>query len=237
MKTLLALLGLLLGSLFGGDHEVIPVPLGEGSVLRLEGGSTVQDWSCSTSSLEAWTHRAPLGADGTSGWEGRDQGTSGLPAAEQAPRSSEAGGLFVPVATLECGNGRMEADLRKAVREDEHPVISFVLTGWELAPVEEGFRGVARGRLTLAGETREVEVDVRGEGHMTSGEVRATGTTRLLMTSFGIRPPSALFGLIKARDEVTVHFELTANRATIESLRGSHASTMARSPEHPVPGG
>lgn len=210
MNIVLALLSLLLGPLLGGQPEGIRVPLGDGSVLRLEGGSTVQDWTCSTPSLEAWVREDPWG--------------------DQATHGSERGGLLVPVAALKCGNGRMEADLRNAVREDEHPVISFALTGWELASGEDGFHGTAHGRLTLAGVTREVEVEVRGEGDV-SGEVRAIGTTRLLMTSFGIEPPSALFGLIKARNEVTVRFELTADAATVESLRASFrdAPAVARS--------
>lgn len=41
-----------------------------------------------------------------------------------------------------------------------------------------------------------------------SGVVRATGTVPFRMTDFGIKPPTAFFGLLKARDDVTVRFDL-----------------------------
>ena len=196
MIQTLAFLALLLATLVGGERRDLPVALEEESVLELRGGSTIKDWSCTTSALRAWV-RSGAGA--------------GLSA-----------DLRVPVAALECGDDRMESDLREAVREVEHPSIAFSVTGWELAPEADGFRGVARGRLTLAGVARDVEVAVRGEPDA-SGGVRAVGSTDLLMTSFGIEPPSALFGLIKARDRVEVRFDLRADAATVVWLRALHA--------------
>lgn len=196
MITTLTLLALLVAALLGGESRGVPVPLAAESVLRLEGGSTIRDWSCSTSSLRATMIEG-----------------SGRPS-----RATVSGELRVPVATLDCGDERMESDLRTAVREGEHPDIAFLLTEWELAPEGEGFRGVARGELTLAGQVRPVEVAVRGE-HDPSGGARATGRTDLLMTSFGITPPSAFFGLIKARDQVVVRFDLRVDAATAARLR------------------
>ena len=196
MTQTLAFLALLLATLVGGERRNLPLALGDESVLELRGGSTVKDWSCTTSALRAWV-RSAAGA--------------GL-----------AGDLRVPVAALECGDDRMESDLRDAVREDQHPSIAFSLTGWDLAPGAGGFRGVARGRLTLAGVARDVEVAVEGEPDA-SGGVRAVGRTDLLMTSFGIEPPSALFGLIKARDRVEVRFDLRADAATVARLRALHS--------------
>jgi hypothetical protein len=44
--------------------------------------------------------------------------------------------------------------------------------------------------------------------------MKASGAIPLLMTDFGITPPTGLFGLIRSRNEITVRFELmvSANR-------------------------
>lgn len=63
------------------------------------------------------------------------------------------------------------------------------------------------GKLTIAGTTREIIMDVRatrGNGNLLSG----TGTVELLMTDFGIRPPVVMAGLLKTGNKITVGFEL-----------------------------
>lgn len=199
MLSTLTLLLLAIGAFLGAGGPGVPVPLEEGSVLRLEGSSTLTDWTCATSSVAAWLH--------------------GVPATDpRAGDGAPVGELRVAVATLECGDDRMERDLREAVREGEHPDIAFALTGWELLPDGERFHGRAVGRLTLAGVTAPVEVTVPAEAEP-SGGVRAVGRAHLLMTSFGIRPPSAFFGLVKARDAVMVSFDLRADAGTVALLR------------------
>jgi hypothetical protein len=42
------------------------------------------------------------------------------------------------------------------------------------------------------------------------GTYQATGSLPLLMSDFGIDPPTAMFGLIKVHDQITVRFKLIA---------------------------
>jgi polyisoprenoid-binding protein YceI len=56
------------------------------------------------------------------------------------------------------------------------------------------------GALTLHGETHPVTVDVRRDANGFAGE------TRIKQTQFGIQPPSAAGGTVKAKDELKITF-------------------------------
>jgi polyisoprenoid-binding protein YceI len=69
--------------------------------------------------------------------------------------------------------------------------------------------GTARisGELTMAGQTRPVTL----EGAVTSedGKVRVRGSKRLVMTDFGVQPPSLMMGTMKVAPPVTIGFDVT----------------------------
>src|SRR5690554_7280057 len=60
--------------------------------------------------------------------------------------------------------------------------------------------------LTLAGVTRQIQMDVNVEE--TSEGIRYTGSVPLKMSDFEIRPPTAMFGALRTGDEVTVGFDV-----------------------------
>jgi YceI-like domain len=65
------------------------------------------------------------------------------------------------------------------------------------------------GNLTLAGVTKPIRLKVtvsKGEGDT----YRFTGSKEIVMTDYGIKPPTALFGSLHTKNEVTVNFDLTA---------------------------
>ena len=64
------------------------------------------------------------------------------------------------------------------------------------------------GKLSVAGARKTVSMYVslvRGEG----AAVRALGTTELLMTDFGVEPPSMMFGVLKTDDKIVINFNLS----------------------------
>lgn len=119
--------------------------------------------------------------------------------------------LTVPSADLASRKSTiMDRLMHQALTTDDHPAIVYTLT----KAVPEGAQDGAltlrtTGTLTLAGVTNEVVVPVSGE-RMADGRVRFTGTHPLLMTDYGIRPPTAMFGALRTGDEVIVHFDLIA---------------------------
>ena len=45
------------------------------------------------------------------------------------------------------------------------------------------------------------------------GSIALTGSLSLLMTDFGVEPPTAMLGMMKTADQVTVKFELRVRAA------------------------
>jgi hypothetical protein len=123
--------------------------------------------------------------------------------------------INIPVDGFECGRSRMNRDLRKALKSDQYPNITFVFEHAESADhnseVYSSFS--VTGQLTVAGVTRQIRFITEGKV-LGNGKMRARGSKKILMSDFGVEPPTGLFGLVKADDELTVHFDLTAKRIT-----------------------
>jgi polyisoprenoid-binding protein YceI len=120
--------------------------------------------------------------------------------------------LGIPVRNLRCGNPRMDRDLYRAMRADDHPLMTFRLyTYHTLSPTgATAFMVKAVGTLGLAGRENVVMVDARVE-RLPDGRVRLRGSKALRMTDFGIEPPTAMLGLVRARDKIVVRFDFVAD--------------------------
>lgn len=123
--------------------------------------------------------------------------------------------LEIDVEGIECGRSRMNRDLRNALKADDYPNITFVFN--EIVTVSEetddpnSVELQVSGSLTIAGVTRQINVDLIGYT-FDDNRVRAAGSKEIRMTDFGVEPPTAMLGLVKADNELTVHFDLIAAR-------------------------
>lgn len=119
----------------------------------------------------------------------------------------------IRVDGFECGKSRMNRDLQEALRSSEFPAITFLFdsaTLLDTPPDEKGaFEIEVRGSLTVAGNRRDI-LFVTTAYFLQEHRVRAIGKTTIRMSDFDVEPPSALMGLIKAEDELSVHFDLIA---------------------------
>ncbi len=129
------------------------------------------------------------------------------PAAASGP-GVEKVRLVVPSAKILSGKSTiMDRLMHKTLQVEEHPEIVY-----ELTSAEAGANALAlltHGRLTLAGVTKNVDVPVQGQ-QLADGKMRFTGSHTLLMTDYGMKPPTAMFGALHTGDEVVVHFDLVA---------------------------
>lgn len=191
---------------------------GTPSRLVLEGSSNVAAWRCSGTTLDGRMEvAAPLThinavidhvEDGDIGrWMSN-------PSAARFPQPKFR--LRIPVNTLRCGNGRMERDMYRALRSDDHPAIEFQfqkLVGGVTHDIDHGtYRVTVAGVLSLAGTQRNINVEIEAQ-RLGTEQFRLRARLPLRMTDFHISPPTALFGAIKADDALTVSFDLTL-RAT-----------------------
>jgi polyisoprenoid-binding protein YceI len=137
------------------------------------------------------------------------------------PSSSSAHALvLVPVASFDCGDKRMNRDFTAAMKAEAFPEISFELIKaavFETAKNEETSLKIGiTGRLSIAGTERTVALTISA-WDLGDGRYRAQGHVPLRMSTFGVDPPSALLGLIKARDDILVRFDLVASMLTVNA--------------------
>ncbi len=127
----------------------------------------------------------------------------------------EEGGLIesfafsVEVKSMESGRGStMDGKIFKALKSEEHPYIKYEQTEpAKLSNIGEdgSFSLVSTGVLKMAGAEKEISVDVAGA--LQDGVLTFSASHDLKMTEYEIVPPSAMFGQIKTKDDVTITFE------------------------------
>lgn len=121
--------------------------------------------------------------------------------------------IDIQVDSIECGKRKMNQDLQKALKAEQFPEITFLFQEANILSepqnTTDGFQLEVRGLLTVAGTTKEISFTT--EAYYTGqNKVRALGGTTINMTDFGVQPPTALMGLIRANEELTVNFDLIA---------------------------
>jgi len=165
-----------------------------GSTLKLEGTSTVHDWTV----------------------EGKIIGGSIEFASEDALDPAKTPGdvkaqvqVSIPVSSLQSGKKLMNEIMHDALKIKDHKAITYTLK--EIKPqarkAGEPLKFDTKGDIAVAGVTKEIDmvVTLAPQGN----KLTATGSKQLKMTDFGIKPPAPAvgLGLIKTADEVTVTFQ------------------------------
>ncbi len=102
----------------------------------------------------------------------------------------------------------MDNKTYSSLKADDYPEILFLLTApVKLKQVHAGEQALSvKGNLTLAGVTRAVIMQVNSFV-LGQDKLQFEGTQKLNMIDYGVKPPTALFGTIKARPEITIHFK------------------------------
>ncbi len=105
----------------------------------------------------------------------------------------------------------MDRGMYGALKADEHPDIVYELASMSdfVASDDGTFTLNTTGNLTIAATTQEILVPVEGVSQE-DGSVHFTGTHTLLMTDYGLKPPSLMFGAYRTGDELVITFELIA---------------------------
>jgi polyisoprenoid-binding protein YceI len=118
--------------------------------------------------------------------------------------------IFVSVNAIKSDESGMVSKTYKALKSDKFPEITFVLsepvlnipTGAISYPV------AAKGQLTIAGVTKAVIMPVK-VSVTEDKKIIVDGSQPIKMTDFGIDPPTALLGMLKTGDTITLSFKTT----------------------------
>lgn len=171
-----------------------------GSKMMINGTSTIHDWEAEVDEFTASVELTQPVAD-TSFAKIGDY----LVGAE----------VTVPVENIESGKGGMNSKIYGAFDKKKHPTITYKLEKASLASEKPNTENTivlnTSGKLTMHGTTKPVDMKVTVE-RLADGKYKFSGEKKLNMTEYKMDPPSAVFGTIKAGEEVTVKFDLVASK-------------------------
>jgi polyisoprenoid-binding protein YceI len=168
------------------------------SKVVVAGGSNVHDWSC------------------------KAIGFSAAIELDTASAAKPIGSVVVtiPTKSLRCGKDKMDENTWKALRANEFKEIRYELTDYTLDAAKstaEGFAAVTKGKLTVAGTTKEVGMAITVT-RLAGGQMKGEGKLAMLMTDVGIKPPTALLGTLRTKNEITITFEVLLDKSAVVAL-------------------
>jgi len=175
------------------------------SKVTLAGSSNVHDWACSSSTLNA-----TIALDES--YETKSLASIDKPISKVV--------VTIPVKSLKCGHGKMDDNMYKALKAEQFPEIKYELTTYEIDKAKttaDGFSAITKGELSVAGMTKLVEIPItalRKDG----GTMKGEGTVAMKMTDFGIKPPVALLGTLRTKDEIRITFNVLLDKTTVVAL-------------------
>jgi polyisoprenoid-binding protein YceI len=163
-----------------------------GSELSIAGTSNVHDFHCKTNKFSAYVDVDP-------GYT-RDLTKVSHPIVNV--------NVIIAVKSLTCGNRKMDENMYSTLKADKNQIIKYTLSGYDiLKGSTAGFAAKTTGTLTILGKEKVVAMQIDA-ARLNDGKATAEGEETLLMSEFGIKPPSFMFGTMKVGDEIKVKFNL-----------------------------
>jgi len=205
-KILLTVSALMAATATAGAQgaNAVRLRLDPASELTVEGTSSMHAWHCKTDKLNAYVDVDP-------GYT-RDL--------TKVARPIAAVKVNIVVKTLSCGNSQMDRNMYSTLKADENQLIKYTLSGYDLlsgSVSPTSFAAQTSGTLMIAGETKPIEMKISAE-RQSDGKAVATGEQTLLLSDFGIKAPSFMFGTLKVGNEVKVKFTLKAGPELLAQL-------------------
>jgi polyisoprenoid-binding protein YceI len=163
-----------------------------GSLVKVEGTSTLHEWT-----MQGSTIQGEITAPTPDNWN--------------APAHAV---VTIPVTSIRSEHAKMDKLMAEALKAKAHPEIRFELT--EAKPqgsTSASFVLKTRGKLTIAGVTKEIAMDVQA-ARTADGKYTLTGQAPIKMTAFGIKPPTAMLNTVRTGDDVKVTFRWVVGTAT-----------------------
>ncbi|MFZ4725187.1 MAG: YceI family protein [Paludibacter sp.] len=115
----------------------------------------------------------------------------------------------VPVKGIKSNEKAMDNKTYEAFKSDKNPNISFRLIEVGSLQINDNeMEGIVSGNLTMAGVTRKVSFKAIGKSNK-AGMYQVKGALPLKMTDFKMSPPTALMGMMKVGDAITLKFDVT----------------------------
>lgn len=189
------------------SNSAVRLQLEPGSEITVEGTSTLHAFHCKTNKMNAYVDVDP-------GY------TKDL---TKVPRPIVSVQVNIVVKTLTCGNKTMDNNMYATLKADENQVIKYKLSGYDILDGSaSSFAANTKGTLTIAGKEKPVDFKINAS-RLAEGKATAQGEESLLLTDFGIDPPSFMLGTLKVGNQVKVKFNLKVGPTMIAQLAAAIA--------------
>lgn len=115
----------------------------------------------------------------------------------------------IPVRSIKSGEKLMDTKTYEAFDVEKNPNITFKLVEVNTLHIEGNQVSVTlTGNLTMAGVTRKISIKSNGSATK-PGVYEFTGSVALKMTDFKMSPPTAMMGLMKVGDAITLKYDVS----------------------------
>jgi polyisoprenoid-binding protein YceI len=124
----------------------------------------------------------------------------------------------IPVRALKSGEKLMDTKTYETFDVNKNPNITFKLIEVNSLKVDGNQVSVTvTGNLTMAGVTRRISIKSTGVGNK-AGYIQFKGSVALKMSDFKMSPPTAMMGLMKVGDAITLKYDVSFENPQIAQL-------------------
>ena len=112
--------------------------------------------------------------------------------------------ISINVSSLDCGKRVINRDLQKTLKAKEYPFLELNLLTVEISDTTP-FNALLE--ITIAEVTQNRFVEITSFEN-SKDHLVFSGSGKILLSDFGLDPPTAIFGLIKVDNEIEIMFDL-----------------------------
>jgi len=128
------------------------------------------------------------------------------------PNGLEGFGFTFPVHGLKSGESGMDSRAYDAMKAKNSGNIVFTASSSTVTPGSAGrFSVKSSGSLTIAGVSKPVMLTAACVVKA-NGSITCTGTDKLLMSDYQIKPPTYMLGALKTGNSLTIDFTMTVQK-------------------------
>lgn len=114
--------------------------------------------------------------------------------------------------SLKSDKTSMDERTYKAMKADQFPKVTYQLTFATVTMVQANKYSIqTSGNLTIAGKTQVIAMKVMALVNA-DGSITCHGQENLLLTNYGIQPPSFMLGAMKVGNDLSIQFNLTYSK-------------------------
>jgi len=114
----------------------------------------------------------------------------------------------IPVKSIKSKEKLMDTKTYEAFNAEKYPIITFKMTELNSLQLNGTDVNVAvSGNLTINGTTKKVTLKSNGKV-LKSGSYQFKGALALKMTDFNMKPPTAMMGMMKVGDGITLKYDV-----------------------------